>query len=89
VAHTCNPSYLGGRDQEDSRSKPAQTKRAVGVAQSVSPEFKPQYCKKKKKKSKLYSQKSGQLLPGATGRSRGLNIQDHRGPLEDGTVYIF
>jgi hypothetical protein len=24
VAHTCNPSYSGGRDQEDRGSKPAQ-----------------------------------------------------------------
>jgi hypothetical protein len=24
VAHTCNPSYSGGRDQEDSGSTPAQ-----------------------------------------------------------------
>jgi hypothetical protein len=24
VAHACNPSYLGGRDQEDCSSKPAQ-----------------------------------------------------------------
>jgi hypothetical protein len=24
VAHTCNPSYSGGRDQEDHSSKPAQ-----------------------------------------------------------------
>jgi hypothetical protein len=24
VAHTCKPSYLGGRDQEKSGSKPAQ-----------------------------------------------------------------
>jgi hypothetical protein len=23
VAHACNPSYLGGRDQEDHSSKPA------------------------------------------------------------------
>jgi hypothetical protein len=23
VAHACNPSYLGGRDQEDRGSKPA------------------------------------------------------------------
>jgi hypothetical protein len=23
VAHTCNPSYSGGRDQEDGGSKPA------------------------------------------------------------------
>jgi hypothetical protein len=26
VAHTCNPSYSGGRDQEDHGSKPAQAK---------------------------------------------------------------
>jgi hypothetical protein len=25
VAHACNPSYSGGRDQEDCSSKPAQT----------------------------------------------------------------
>jgi hypothetical protein len=25
VAHTCNPSYSGGRDQEDFGSKPAWT----------------------------------------------------------------
>jgi hypothetical protein len=62
VAHACNPSYLGGRDQEDFDSKPAQAnssrdpilkvpnpKRAGGVAQGESPEFKPQYHKKKKK----------------------------------------
>jgi hypothetical protein len=24
VAHTCNPNYSGGRDQEDRSSKPAQ-----------------------------------------------------------------
>jgi hypothetical protein len=24
VAHSCNPSYLGGKDQEDHSSKPAQ-----------------------------------------------------------------
>jgi hypothetical protein len=24
MAHTCNSSYLGGRDEEDSSSKPAQ-----------------------------------------------------------------
>jgi hypothetical protein len=65
VAHTCNPSYPGARDQEDLGSKTAQTnslrdpiskrpntqkKRADAVAQGVGPEFKPQYCKKKKKK---------------------------------------
>jgi hypothetical protein len=26
VAHTCNTSYTGGRDQEDLSSKPAQAK---------------------------------------------------------------
>jgi hypothetical protein len=64
VAHTCNPSYSGGRDQKDHGLKPAPgkwfmrpylekkplTKRAGGVAQGVGPEFKPQYHKKKKKK---------------------------------------
>jgi hypothetical protein len=27
VAHACNPSYLGGRDQKDCGSRPAQAKR--------------------------------------------------------------
>jgi hypothetical protein len=62
VTHTCNPSYSGDRDQEDQGSKPAQAnslkdpilkknplpKRAGGGTQGVGPEFKPQYCKKKK-----------------------------------------
>jgi hypothetical protein len=61
VAHTCNPSYSEGRDQEDCGSKPAQAnsswdlilrnpsqKMAGGVAQDVGSEFKPQYRKKKK-----------------------------------------
>jgi hypothetical protein len=59
VAYACNPSYSGGRDQEDHGSKPVQAnswqaptlknpsqKRAGGVG----PEFKPQYHKKKKEK---------------------------------------
>jgi hypothetical protein len=60
VAHTCNPSYSGGRDQEDHGSKPAQAnslqdpilkkthhkERASEAAQGVGPEFKPQYCEK-------------------------------------------
>jgi hypothetical protein len=55
VAHTYNPSFSGGRDQEDRGSKPAQTntsmsplsrkipsqKRAGGVAQGEGPELKP------------------------------------------------
>jgi hypothetical protein len=58
MAHTYNPSYLGGRDQEDHGSKPASGnssqdpikkahhEKAGGVAQGVGPEFKPPYCKK-------------------------------------------
>jgi hypothetical protein len=63
VAHACNPSYSGGRDQEDHGLKPARAKSSVrpylkktlhrkgagGMAQGVGPEFKPQYHKKKKK----------------------------------------
>jgi hypothetical protein len=67
VAHACNPSYSGGRDQEDRGLKPAlanssrdpisekkkkKSQRSTGgVAQCVGPEFKAQYCKKKKKKN--------------------------------------
>jgi hypothetical protein len=57
VVYACNPSYSGGRDQEDCGSKPAwansardsilkkypSQKRAGEVAQGVGPEFKPQY----------------------------------------------
>jgi hypothetical protein len=53
MAHTCNPSYTGGRDQEDCKTlswKNPPQKRADGVVQGVGPEFKPQYHKKKKKK---------------------------------------
>jgi hypothetical protein len=61
VAHTCNPSFLGGRHQENHSSKPAQVnslldsiskkkknhkKWGAGVAQGVGPEFKPRYWKK-------------------------------------------
>jgi hypothetical protein len=59
MSHTCNPSNSGGKDQEDRSSKPAWPylkkpfththKKAGGVAQSVGPEFKHQYLKKKKK----------------------------------------
>jgi hypothetical protein len=70
VAHTYNPSYSGGRDQEDCGSKPAQvnssrdpiskkpiTKKSGddGVAQGEGPKFKPQYHKKKKEKIKKTS----------------------------------
>jgi hypothetical protein len=56
VAHACNPSYSGGRDQEGHNLKPAQANilldlisknlhknRASEVAQSEGHEFKPQY----------------------------------------------
>jgi hypothetical protein len=58
VAHPRNPSYSGGRDQEDHGSKPVQAnslrdpisknpsqKRAGEVTQGVGPEFKPQYTR--------------------------------------------
>jgi hypothetical protein len=62
VAHTCNLSYSGERDQEDHSLNPAQANslqdsilkkihhrtRASGVAKDVDPEFKPQYFKKGK-----------------------------------------
>jgi hypothetical protein len=70
VAHAYNPRYSGGRDQEDSGWKLAQAngsqesiskitniKKTGGVAQGVNPEFKPQYCKKKKKSSPLKESK--------------------------------
>jgi hypothetical protein len=62
VPHACNPSYLGGRDQEGHCLKPAWenslrdpilkiaiTKRAGGVAQGEGPAFKRQYCRGKKR----------------------------------------
>jgi hypothetical protein len=62
VAPACNPSYSGGRVQEDPGSKPTwansfktlsqkkkkSQKRAGRVAQGVGREFKPQYYQKKK-----------------------------------------
>jgi hypothetical protein len=36
VAHTCNPSYLGGRDQEDHSSKPALAKSSLDIISKVS-----------------------------------------------------
>jgi hypothetical protein len=79
VAHTYNPSYSGGIDQEDRSLKPAQAnssqdpiskqkkpsqKRAGGVAQGISPEFKPQYPPPKKNisKSQLCYIKTSSLL---------------------------
>jgi hypothetical protein len=58
VAHACDPSYSGGREQEDcilgkvvhetlSQKKKKSQKRSGGVAQGVSPEFKLPYCKTK------------------------------------------
>jgi hypothetical protein len=67
-AHTCNPSYSGGRDQEDHGSKPTwanssqdpvskkhNTKeRGWQMAQGVGPKFKLEYHKKKKKKKERF-----------------------------------
>jgi hypothetical protein len=63
VAHAIILAASGGRDQENCNSKPthanssrdhiskiSNTKGAGGVAQGISPAFKPQYHKKKKKK---------------------------------------
>jgi hypothetical protein len=61
VAHACNPSFSGGRDQEAEGSKPAQAnslrdpilkkkksqKRTGEVAGGVSPEFKTEDYNKK------------------------------------------
>jgi hypothetical protein len=60
-------AHYGGRDQEDCSSKSAwanssqdpisknpSQKRAGGVAQSLGPEFKPQYCKKRKKRKEKF-----------------------------------
>jgi hypothetical protein len=62
MAHAYKPSYSGDRDQEHQGLKPTQAnssqdsiykipnrKRTGGGVQGVHPEFKPWYCKKKKK----------------------------------------
>jgi hypothetical protein len=64
VAPAFNPSYSGGRDQENHGPKPAQanrlrdpiskipiTKRAGGVVQGEDPDFKSHHCKRKEKKT--------------------------------------
>jgi hypothetical protein len=59
VAHAYNLSYSRrswfeaslASSLQDSISKNTSQKRAGGVAQSVGPEFKSQYCKKKKRKN--------------------------------------
>jgi hypothetical protein len=62
-AHACNPGYSGAEIRRIAvQSQPrqivhetlsqkylTQNKRIAGVAQGIGPEFKPQYCKKKKK----------------------------------------
>jgi hypothetical protein len=78
VTHICNPTYSGGKSQEDRVSKPAQAsssrdpilkkthhdKRAGGVAQGEGPEFKPQYYNKQTNKQK----------ESAMARHRGLRL---------------
>jgi hypothetical protein len=67
VAHTYNPSYSRGRDQEDHSSKPAQANSSKILSRKnplhkkgwwSGPEFKPQYHKKKKKKKKKKKNKN-------------------------------
>jgi hypothetical protein len=50
VAHACNPSYLGGKDQEDRGSKPAQ---ANSLGDPIS---------KKKKKKNLHKNRAVESL---------------------------
>jgi hypothetical protein len=65
VAHTCDPSYSGGRNQEDRGSKPAWANSSarpylkksftqIGLMEwlKVKVQFKVQYHKKKKKRKK-------------------------------------
>jgi hypothetical protein len=79
VAHACNASYSGGRDQggfwfeasprqivpETLCPKNPSQGRVDGVAQGVGPEFKPPHPKKKKRKPHivLCSKKKGSHLP--------------------------
>jgi hypothetical protein len=71
MAPTCNPTYSGGRNQENHILKPAQRntsqdliskqpfkKRAGGVAQSVSLDCKPQFCAPPHKKVLKIEQKA-------------------------------
>jgi hypothetical protein len=69
VVHAYNPSYSGGKDQEDHSLKPAlanslwdPVSKKPWVAQGEGPEFNPQYCKKKKKKKKKKSHKWKEYL---------------------------
>jgi hypothetical protein len=64
VTHACNPNYSGGRAQENprqivrntlSQKKPITKKELGGVAQGEGPEFKHQYCKKKKKEGETWN----------------------------------
>jgi hypothetical protein len=73
VAHSCNPSYSGGRDQEGlgqivhkTLSQKKKEKKTLhikglvecGVAQDISPEFKTQYHKKQKQKQEINKSQS-------------------------------
>jgi hypothetical protein len=58
VAHACNPSYSGGRGQEDHGSKPAQENNSrdpilknPSLTQGVGPEFKSQDHKTQSKQT--------------------------------------
>jgi hypothetical protein len=73
MAHTCNPSYSGGRDKEDLGSMPAWanssqdpiskkpiSKNGWWCGSGLGSEFKPQYCKKKKRRKKKFKKEMNQ-----------------------------
>jgi hypothetical protein len=64
VAHPCNPSYSGSRNQDDHSSKPARAKRAGRVAQGSSTAL-------KKKKRVLFAS-----FQGSRYCSRNLQIEE-------------
>jgi hypothetical protein len=80
--HACNPSYSGGREQEDHGLKPTwanssqdpisktlHKNRAGTVAQCEGPEFKPQY--QKKKDNKVNECRTACISPGDLRSSEG------------------
>jgi hypothetical protein len=84
--HACNPSYSGARDQENRSSKPVQANKTLSqknpshktagrVAPHVGLEFKPRYCKKKKKERKKQNS-----LPGLQSLRRLTEARRAKGP---------
>jgi hypothetical protein len=61
VADTCNPSYSGGRDQEDRDSKSAQVKRLGDPITKNKTKQNKKITKKGKKKKKKKEKQKGKL----------------------------